>query len=848
MSFLQKIGWRYLRSHLWQSILMVVGIAIGVAVVVAVDLANGSAERAFKLSTQTITGKATHQIVGDNRGVEAQIYQEIRRRDLVTAAPVIAETVSSPELGDQPLQLLGVDPFAEAPFRRYLSAEGAIPVEGLINFFIQPGAVLISQDLAREYGLTIGDPLELNVRSYPRQATIVGTLRPADNLSQRALENVILADIATVQELTGRLDQLTRVDLILDDEIPETLAELEQLLPPGVRLVTAGAQSGTAEQMTAAFRTNLTALSLLALVVGMFLIYNTMTFSVVKRRSLLGTLRCLGVTRREIFLLIIQEAAIVGVVSSAIGVALGIVLGQGAVRLVTRTINDLYFTITVSSVEILPGTLIKGVVLGLATTLVSAAAPALEASTVPPREALSRADLEQRARRLIRLLSGVGLLLLIAGPGVLSIRTRNLTVSFVGTLLVILGFALLTPSLAALLMRALIPLMGRMWGALGRMAPQEVIASMSRTSIAIAALMVAVSVIIGVNLMVGSFRFTVEAWLAQTLQGDVYISPISPVATQNDNTLDPRVLESLASWPGVQQVDTVRSVTVQSPFGRITLAAVNNPASGEERIFKEAAGSPAEIWEAMKSGAVLVSEPLANRTGLSLPGAFVIMDTPTGSREFPVVGIYYDYTSSQGTVLIEQRTYRSIWGDNQITGAALRLAPGVDADHAARQLKAALGEVQSLQIRSNHALRAEVLRVFDQTFAITRALELLAMMVAFIGVLSALLSLQLEKQRLLGILRAVGLTVRQLWGLVLLETGLMGLAAGVLAIPTGLALSYILVYIINRRSFGWTLQLALTTEPLLQALLVAVIAALLAGLYPARAMGRMSPSEALRYE
>jgi putative ABC transport system permease protein len=194
-------------------------------------------------------------------------------------------------------------------------------------------------------------------------------------------------------------------------------------------------------------------------------------------------------------------------------------------------------------------------------------------------------------------------------------------------------------------------------------------------------------------------------------------------------------------------------------------------------------------------------------------------------------------------------SYRHFWNDQAITAIALHLAPGMDVDQTVRDLQAALlPGGQQLLIRPNQALRRDVLTVFDRTFAITGALQLLATIVAFIGVLSALLSLELDRQRELGILRSIGLTVRQLWGLILIETGLLGTVAGLLALPTGYALSLILVYIINRRSFGWTLQMQVQPEPFLQALLVAVIAALLAGLYPALRIGRMLAAEAIRFE
>ncbi len=867
-----NIGWRYLQRHPWQSVLMVVGITLGVAVVVAIDLANASANRAFDLSAETVAGRATHEIVAGPQGLDESIYTGLRRAGIIeAAAPVITDYFTSPQLGNRPFQLLGVDPFAEAPFRDYLgrspgavdSARPAPAVAGLTAFLTQPGALLISREVANRYNLqpcqampsstesSCRITLEIGGRQAP--AFIAGLLDPADSLSRRALDGILLADIATAQELTGRLGKIDRIDLILtggpaaDLSTDPTAVQIQALLPEGVRLEPVAARSGALEQMTSAFRVNLTALSLLALVVGMFLIYNTMTFSVVQRRPLFGTLRCLGVTRREVFGLVMGEALVVGLLGSGFGLLLGILMGQGAVQVVTRTINDLFFVLTVQGVQIPAGSLVKGSLVGVLATLLTAAPPAWEAASVAPRLALSRSGLESKARRAILLAALIGLGLLLAG-GALLIPSRSLTLSFVGTFAVIIGFAMLAPIATGILMRLAIPLLGCIWGALGRMAPRDVVNSLSRTSIAVAALMVAVSVTIGVSLMVGSFRHTVVTWLSETLLGDIYISAPGLTATQSSAAIDPAVIATVRQWPGVDRADVLRSVAVDSPAGPVNVAATDNHTIGLERLFVRLDGSPDTVWTRLQQGAVLVSEPLANRLGLPRQGSSLTLETDQGERTFPVIGVYYDYASTQGTVLMALPLYRSLWQDLAITAIALRLSPGSDIDQTVSALQDSLASYQNLLIRANRTLREQVLVVFDRTFAITGALQLLATIVAFIGVLSALLSLELERQRELGILRAIGLTVRQLWSLVMLETGLMGAVAGLLSMPTGYALALILVYIINRRSFGWTLQMQVQPAPFFLALAVAVSAALLAGLYPALRIGRMLTSEALRSE
>ena len=525
------------------------------------------------------------------------------------------------------------------------------------------------------------------------------------------------------------------MDLIVPPDDPALTQRIQSLLPEGAQVMPVAARTGAVAQMTAAFRTNLTALSLLALVVGMFLIYNSMTFSVVQRRPLFGTLRCLGVTRGEIGLMVLGEAAIIGLIGAVLGIALGLLLGQGAVRLVTQTINDLYYVVTVRGVAISGSSIAKGLLLGIGATLASAALPAWEAAGVPARQALSRSGLEDRTRRAIPFVSGVGAFAAVIGGVLLALPTRNLVLSFAGIFFITIGLALLTPIATLALLRIFTPITGGALGILGRMAPRSLSGALSRTVVAIAALSLAVSVTIGVGLMVDSFRGTVVAWLGQTLWGDVYITAPSLTATRNTSILDGRVYEIAREWPGVERADVLRSVDVDAPDGPIAVSAVSDEDFTAPRIFVSTDGPREAVMQAARAGAVLASEPLANRLGLPAKGATVTLYTDHGAEEFPVAGIYRDYSSSQGTILMALDLYREHWNDPAISAVALKLAPDADADDVVRDLGAALTDVQGVMVRPNAALRADALAVFDRAFAITGALQLLAALVAFVGIL-----------------------------------------------------------------------------------------------------------------
>jgi putative ABC transport system permease protein len=547
--------------------------------------------------------------------------------------------------------------------------------------------------------------------------------------------------------------------------------------------------------------------------------------------------------------MVLGEAALVGVLGAGLGLGLGVLLGQGAVQMVTQTINDLYFVVSMRGIQIPVSSLIKGGLAGFLASLFAAALPAREAASVPPSLALSRAGLESKAQSVVNLVAVLGTLVTVLGACILAIPTRDLVISFSGTTAVTLGLAMLTPLATVTLMRLLSEPLGRRFGLLARLAPRNVIRSQSRTAVPVAALMIAVAVTLGVHMMIASFRTTVTLWLEQTLRGDVYISAQGFSTTRSNVPLDPRVVDLVRSYPLAKFTTAMRGTTVESKNGPVELIAVSPERPMDPRLFLAVLDSPQQAWQLVREGAILLSEPLANRLGRSaVPGGTLALLTPRGWQAFPIAGIYADYASTRGTVRMSLDVYRQLWSDDGLNGLALFLAPEADIDAITADLRARLIDFPNIQVNPSGALREEALVVFDRTFAITAAMQLITTLVAFIGVLSSLLALQLEKAREIGTLRALGLSVTEMRRLTLWETGLLGASAGLLALPTGYILAWILIFIINQRSFGWTLQMQADPVSFVQAFLLAVSAALLAALYPAWRLSSMQAVEALRGE
>jgi putative ABC transport system permease protein len=476
--------------------------------------------------------------------------------------------------------------------------------------------------------------------------------------------------------------------------------------------------------------------------------------------------------------------------------------------------------------------------------------PALEAMQTSPNMSLRRSTLESRVQKLLPYLLLGWVVMGLLGIFLLWLE-GNLLVAFAGLFSVLFAFALLTPPLTVLLMQMVTPLLAGLWGAVGRMAPRDITRSLSRTSVAIAALMTAVSVIVGVSIMIGSFRTTVVSWLNETLRADIYVSPPTLTANRVEGALPPEVVSTLVAWPGVRAASTARTNRVLLPaHGReVGLVSVSGDIAEGQRPYAWLSTDEAEVWQKLGRGeGIIISEPLVLRENLPMPPQPLTLLTPQGERTFPVLAVFYDYASDQGTVWLGSDLYQEVWGDPAISTIALFVEPGQDVDSLVRAMQAEFAGRQDLIIQSNQTLRTNSIEIFDRTFAITAALRLLATVVAFIGVLSALMSLQLERARELGVLRATGMTLGQMWQLTFIETGLMGAVAGLLAMPTGFALAWVLIYVINVRSFGWTLQMHLEPAYFLQSFAVALVAALLAGIYPSLKLGQMAIASAIRQE
>ena len=813
--------------------LTILGIAVGVAVVVAIQLANQSALRAFRESVDAIAGRANYQIVPDIDPLDENVLLSLRPLWSAGArfAPVI--DVEGVMKDRTPIRLLAVDLFSDLHFRDYKYAK--IELRDFYALF-RPDALILPAPFAREHGLNVGSRVTLSIGGRRAEMVVRGLLE-AKGPATAFNGNIGVCDIATAQRAFAMQGKLSRIDLMLPEGTTVRL-------PPGVRMERPTRRNERVEKMLRAFRVNLFALAGVALLVGMFLVYNTVLISILRRRKDVGVLKTVGTAPRQIFGAFLLEGLLFGLLGSILGIVLGKLMASGILRTVGRTINTLYVSTQPEAVTLTPGVIALGMAVGTLLSLVSALQPALEASRVRPTQMI-RPGLQQRIAHP-RLLAVLAVVCFIAAaltsrlPAVGGIAVAG----YIAVLLVVAGFSLLAPAIVRATALVFAPLLERGFGIVGRLAAVSLPASLRRTSVASAALSLATGMMIAVALMVGSFRETVRIWVDQTVSSDLWLRPSKGLSNAQVALFPPEVTEAVRSIGIVEAIDRARGRDVDYGDTIITIGSGDFDVAAQRgnlpmvapRTEREA------LLNAIRLNGVVVSEPFALRFGKRVGDTFTF-----AGKSFPITGIYRDYSNDRGVVVMHRPLYVRTFRDDAINTIVVYLKPGVTMDAARRILESRLAKFNAFVV-TNGEVKTEVMRIFDQTFMITYALLGVAVIVAVLGIVNTLAALILERSRELALLRVSGLSTGELRTMIVLESTLLGVASTAAGLVMGYALSWILIYVINKQSFGWTIDFYTPTRLIVASLAVTLLSSALAGLAPARLARRIDIASALKSE
>ncbi len=820
-----------------RTVLTAISIALGVSVVIAIDLAGQAAAGSFQSSVETLSGKSALTITAVG-GVNEKILGQLAQLPYPFEwTPRIEDFATADSGNGEALPFLGIDLVHNADRGIEDDSLNAAEVRNLIF-------------VGRSLGWHKGDQVKLLINDQVHQCTVAGLL-PAVN-SGVSENNAIVADIGLAQLLTGktgRLDSIAVTDPPYDS--PEHWEQvLRQRLPASVSLEQAGSRTDQNRKMLAAFRWNLRILSYIALVVGAFLIYNSVAVSVVRRRPAIGILRALGTTRSSILIGFLLESAVLGAVGGVAGLVLGRFLAVAAVGLIGNTVELLYVSSQPAPIQFTLATVLVGLGLGIGMSVLAALAPAFEAARVSPTEAMARGRneyvLKLHARR--HLIGGLALIAIgifssLQGP----VAGRPLF-GYLAAALFIGATALLIPLVVMGGSFLLAQAVRRSLGAPVFLAIRNLRSSLARVSVLVAALATATAMLTSVGIMVGSFRDTVSIWMNNQLRADLYLRPAGSSAADRHPTIAPIVADEIERIPGVAAVDRFRVYPISyqglpaSLGAGQTAAAVTNAAT----FFLPGEDRSRILRDLPNKDNVIVSEPFANKHHVK-PGDVLQLPLGNAVHSFCVLGIYYDYSTERGFIVMDRRTLLKYLPDPASSNLAVYLKNGVDIDTARRSIDRVIRS-RGIMMFTNAKLRRAALDIFDRTFQITWALEVIAIVVAIIGIAGALLALVIDRKRDYALLRFLGAERGQIRQIIVAEAGLLGLFANCIGIVLGAGLSLVLIFVINKQSFGWTIQFHWPVALLLIALTGVYLATLAAGLYPARTAVRMNPIEVIHEE
>ncbi len=825
---------RPLRRDLARTILTLLSIALGVAVVIAIELSGDAATGSFESSLTTLVGKVDFEITA-NGGVDERYFANLAalpvdaRFSPVIEQPVVVE-------GHGSTTLYGVDVVSAN------AGGGTNAAEGQAGD-LETSAV-ISSDLADRFHLKAGDFITLRGQDQSARFRIQ---------SVAAKQNTGWAgiDIAEAQGLFNSYGKLDRIEVFLGTREDSAKAErmIKAAIPKTWEVTTPGARSEENRRMLRAFRWNLRILSCISLLVGAFLIYNTISVSVVRRRTEIGILRALGTSSRGVLMIFLGEATMLGLIGSVMGIALGRFLAAALVGMISDTVNALFTTSAPGAIAISPASVAGAIFAGTAVSFFSALIPAVEAARIAPAEAMRRTIVEHRtrlhARRDLSVAAAAAILAIILcqfGP----IGGRPV-LGYIATLCAVGAAAMAAPAFVTGVIRLLRGALKRFGGAEGMIAGRSLVASLSRTSIVVTALATAIAMMVSVGVMVGSFRETVQVWLDNQLRADIYMRTEGPARAGIFPPVAAKVPDIVRGTPGVDHIEVLHAFAIRYEGMHATFGGGSMDILRPNRSLRFIGGNADEILHSLPgSDRAIVSEPFADKHHVRAGG---LLHIALGARDvdFQVAGIYYDYSSDSGFILVDRGTLLKYLPGQPVTDIAVYVKPGADRAGVRRDLESRLRDYP-LMIAPNELLRRQAVEVFDRTFAVTYALEGVAILVAMLGAANSLLALVLDRRGEIGLVRYLGAAARQMRRMILIEAGLLGFLAGSLGLALGMALSLVLVYVINKQSFGWTIQFHPPSVLLGGALLLVWVVTILAGIYPARFAARLEPAEVIHEE
>lgn len=855
LRLLKCITFPYLKRHRLHIGLTLLGIALGVAVITSISIVNRTLSLSFQRTIDLVAGKAVLQVMNAESGIRESLYPSIRDTEGVQdAAPSVQGFLPLVGFEGERLFVYGVDLLTDTFIRDYRFAGDPFDLDSALNFIARSDSIALTESISRRLNLPLGAGLTLSTSRGIHRYTVRALLKE-EGVAKVFGGSFALMDLPVAQIALGKEGKIDIVDVTLakGEEIERVKERIEASVK-GAALVQRPKERGEQiESLLTSFRVGLFFVSTVAMFVGFFLIYNTISISVVQRKREIGTLRCLGVLRGDLLGLFMVEALLMSLLGSLAGVLLGVLLGKGAVLVAGQTVSNLFVQVDLARTAFSLVDLWIGLGCGVGVSLLAALQPAREAMRVSPLENYRQVAWGPRSRTPFRA-TMLGFLLLIFSlplwfyaPASWS-GIQKFTLGMLAALIFLLGLSFLCPFFVLGGVRLVRLCTRRLNWVGGRLGLDHLARSPVRCGITVATLMISLASIFIIAAFLHSVRGSLISWVDQMVTADLIVSSGARTAGSLNVPLKEDLAGGLRALPGVRVLDLYRLIRSTYQGRPILIESFSAQAAAQVRELPMVEGKRDQALRKMAKGeGVLVSESFKSRFGKGL-GDSIELTTPSGLQDFKVLGVYVNYSSDSGSVFIDRSLYKLIWGDDLVDAFDLWLVPGTDQREVMDNIKRTYGEKYQLFVSTHGELRDTVVGIMEQSFQVNYAVLIVAVVVAFLSVVNTLLASVLDRRREIGILRAIGATKRQVRTMVVAEAGWMGLTGGILGLISGTIISYHHVVYNTKVLTGWTFQYHYPFGVAWLCVTLAVSLCLLAAYIPARKAVETNVVSAVGYE
>lgn len=850
MIFLRLLTWPYVRKHKLRTLLTLLGIVIGVAVFSGMHTANRAVSRAFQYTVDRIAGKAQLQISAGETGFPEEVLEKVQSlAEVRAAAPVIEAALETGLPGQGSLLVLGVDMTGDRSLRDYnLEGQEDDVIDDPLVFLAQPDSLILSKPFAEKNGISRNQKVRFQTMEGWREFTVRGIMKPG-GLASAFGGNLAVMDVYAAQMIFGRGRLFDRIDIGVTEGVSVDVARerIQALLGPSYQVEPPASRGQHFEAISRSLSVTINITSIFALLIGVFIIYNSFSIAITQRRAEIGILRALGASQRQVLVMFLAESAVAGVVGSALGVWAGMAIARGVTPFLSSMVREIYGTAQMADDPSADMALIlAAMAAGVLASLAGGYLPARAAASVDPVKALQKGryqvltEGENRVRRTVALV--------LAALGVSGfVLLRGSIFFYLGFGLCVVAVLLLAPSLSLSVSRALRPLLKWLRPVEGALAADSLIQAPRRTSATVAALMLSLALAVGFAGVSGAIFAEVEEWLEYTFNPDLFVTPTETI-TSRTFRFPAEFGEQIANLAGVEEVAPVRSSHVMVG-GKPALAIALPMEHMERRVdVRPVAGDKRDMFRRAAAGeGVILSENMANRRGLGV-GDKAEIDTPSGRITAPVVGVIVDYSDQQGAFFVDRQFYIRHWRDDTVNIFRVYIRKGFDAQQVRQEILAQLGSHRRLFVLTNAELKQFVINLTNQWFGMTYVQLAVALLVAVLGIVNTLTVSITDRRRELGVLQAVGGLRNQIRHTIWLEAVTIGLVGAILGCLLGAAFLYFNVISFKGDLAGLDVDYRYPFPFSLMLFPIVLGAAFLAAIWPAEAAVRASLVESLEYE